>query len=48
MNPSIPKNASSLPQHVRGADGGLHPDLLTPAPRTFRESYKEGCIKETV
>ena len=48
MNPSIPKDASSLPQHSRGPDGGLHPDLLSPAPRIFRESYIEGFLSERV
>ena len=42
MSSTIPKTISCLPDHVKGSDGNLRQDLLIPAPKCFRESYKEG------
>lgn len=41
MNTAIPKSLSHLPEHVKGSDGNLRQDLLIPAPKCYRESYKE-------
>lgn len=44
MNSAIPKSTSHLPEHAKGSDGNLRQDLLIPAPKCYRESYKEGWI----
>ena len=42
MDNSIKKFPDSLPKHVRTANNTLISELLVPAPRQFRETYKEG------
>ena len=42
MDSSIKKFPDTLPKHVRTANNTLVPELLVPAPRQFRETYKEG------
>lgn len=45
MNSAIPKSVSHLPEHVKGSDGNLRQDLLIPAPKCYRESYKESIFE---
>ena len=45
MNTAIPKSLSHLPDYVKGSNGNIRQDLLIPADKRFRESYKEGKVE---